>query len=304
MKEELFPLIYIASSDEAGSALLERLVGTHPSIWSLGEIRNLPRARRTQHPCGCGRTLDVCPFWSRAFGELDARLEVAVEALGARKRPLLARLGEISDLLIGASSPRRIEEAQSHGAQSRAVLESFRRTAQIFRPQPVRWILDSSRDARRLLWLKDSRRFDLRVLHVVRDPRADVHAHLQASGVLTRRSAALHAARWASENLLLWRLASSGFRKDHVLRIRHEELVQDPAPVLERVGALIGMGFPAALPRGLAQPRTHALSLGGAQLLEQALLPEQWREELPRELADTAWRVTWPVRSALGYARQ
>ncbi len=306
MKEELFPLIYIASSDEAGSALLERLIGAHPAIWSLGELRHLPRARHAQQACGCGSELAGCPYWSRAFAELDPRLEVAVEGLASRRKPLLARVGEVSDLLLGASSPRRIEEAQAHGVQSRAVLESFRRTAQAFRPMPVSWILDCSRDARRLLWLKDSRRFDLRVLHVVRDPRADVHAHLQASGVLTRRSAAVHAARWAFENLLLWRLASSGFRKDHVLRIRREELVQEPAAVLERVGKLVGLTFPAITTRLPAQlrMRTHAISLGGARLLEQALLPpEQWREELPRELADTAWRLTWPVRAALGYAR-
>lgn len=308
MKEELFPLIYVASSDAAGTALVERLIGSHPAIFSLGEVRSLPRARRTQTPCACGAELAACPFWSRAFAELDAKLEVAVEAQAMPRKPWVERLGEVTDLLLGSSSPRRIAAAKSHGTHSRAILESFRRTAQSLRSAEVRWILDASRDARRLLRLKDSRRFDLRVLHVVRDPRADVHAHLARMGSkrsLTRRGAARIAARWAFENLLLHRLASSGFRPEHVLQVRHEELVQDPGKALERIGQWLGLTFPSWSTRMVTQPRSHSVVPGGAGLLAEALTPEhRWREELPAELADTAWRVSWPVRAAMGYGRR
>lgn len=65
------PVVYILSNGRSGTTLLDMLLGSAPSAWTMGEAQLLPWELRKNHsPCGCGRDLTACPFWQRVLPEV------------------------------------------------------------------------------------------------------------------------------------------------------------------------------------------------------------------------------------------
>lgn len=69
--QQLPTVAYIAGCTHSGTTLLNRILGTHNKILSIGGIKNLPMALAGQLQCSCGEpVLNGCAFW----GEVDANL--------------------------------------------------------------------------------------------------------------------------------------------------------------------------------------------------------------------------------------
>ena len=306
MTTQRIPLIYILSNGRSGSTLLDLLLGTHPSVWSVGEAQILPwEVREARTPCGCGEPLEACKFWGPLLPELplegeEVPLEIFREAHG---RGRVLRAGLLPGLWFGKSPARAMERAQAYGDANFRFFAEVGRAASRQVGEPIAWLVDASKDPYRLLWLKDSHRFDLRVIHLTRDPRAFVWSMIRGDARLSPRKARRFALRWLIENQLFDRLCSKGFRDAHVQRVRYEDLASRPGEVLDQLGSWLGVEFPSWAVEGFRRVENHAVSGNGMRWATDAIrLDETWRESLPGELAEAVWRMTSPARRRLGYA--
>jgi hypothetical protein len=154
----------------------------------------------------------------------------------------------------------------------------------------------------------------LSVVLVVRDPRGVVNSWSRpvalpegggANPALKRRGLVQVLRRWVTVHVVLELLA----RRVPTVRVRYEDLVRDPAPVLHEVLALSDTPATEAAtafvtPAGITTGRSHAATGGRVRLRTGPLplrLDEAWREELPRWKGVVTRLVTWPLMRHYGY---
>ncbi|WP_326552385.1 sulfotransferase [Micromonospora sp. NBC_01813] len=236
-------LLFIGGMGRSGSTLVERVLNELPGVCGLGEVTHVwHNGVRDNRLCGCGAPFRQCPLWravgQRAFGGWDNvdldRVDALRDAVGrTRHVPALAgrwlparrraQLAEYVDLYV------RIYAAAA--AVTGAAL-----------------IVDSSKDTALAFGLRRAGDVDLRVLHLVRDPRGVAYSWTrrvrdQETGELVAvpRFPALRCAlAWTGHNAAYDLLAWSGHNAASdrpVRRMRYEEFLVD-AP--GAVGALAG----------------------------------------------------------------
>jgi len=198
------PLIYIAGSSYSGSTLMDLILGSHPAVESLGEVKKIPFVQASMDKgapakCNCGSTVAECTFWQQ-----------------------LLRGGRAFD---------------ENDPQSNATLFS---NALSFRGRNT--ILDNSKNSGRIMMLSRSGLFDIQVLHVVRDSRAVVFSHRRKAERRTHdKNYRLYptARNWNRLNL---RLANTFERASEAsyLRVKYEDVVANPEreikSILEKLG--------------------------------------------------------------------
>jgi hypothetical protein len=286
MADDRIKLVYIASSGRSGSTLLELLLGTHPRVWTTGEFYVLPFALESPgKPCGCGSPVARCPFWGPIVAAADAG---ALGASVGRFRDgyevgRLLRYGELPFVLTrSAGGAVRRNEARRFGQDNAAVLAAVLDRAREFKGPQVTWLVDASKSLYRLLWLRQCERFDLRVVHLVKDPRAFVYSISKGSGrAVAGRKAARAALRWNVENFLFDRLFRQRFDPSQVLRIRYEDLASATDRVLGDITAWLGLPADRGAVNGF---RAGNHGIAGNPMRHESngiRLDEKWRSELP-----------------------
>ncbi|WP_226900067.1 sulfotransferase [Nonomuraea phyllanthi] len=210
-------VIFLGGLGRSGTTLLERLLGELPGVVALGEVVHLwERGVLAEELCGCGTPFPACPFWrqvgERAFGGWTQALVGRVLTL-RRRVDRTRRITRIAhpDLAEYVQAYRLLYEAT--GA-------------------PV--VIDSSKHASLACCLVAGG-VDVRVVHVVRDPRAVAHSWARTvrrpedGRPMTRWGPARTALHWTAQNTALELLRGRGAR---VTRIRYEDLLADPGRTL------------------------------------------------------------------------
>ncbi|WP_308170203.1 sulfotransferase family protein [Acrocarpospora catenulata] len=232
---DALPVIFVGGLGRSGTTLLERLLGELPGVAALGEVVHLwQRGVRADEPCGCRLPFSQCPFWhrvgDRAFGgwrpgKADRLLELRDQVDRTRRVPVFA-LGLIS---------REALLTEYVAAYHRL----YAAAAEIGGGQVV---VDSSKHASLAYCLAAI--IDLRVVHVVRDPRAVAAswrrkvARPEDGHPMTRWSPARTAVHWLVQNLAFELLRGRGVP---VLRVHYEDLVAEPAETLRGLADRLGL---------------------------------------------------------------
>jgi len=241
MTTEKIRLVYIGSSGRSGSTLLELIFGAHPQLWTLGEFYVLPFAiESAAKQCGCGTLVSECPFWG----------SIVKETMPIIRGPSIRRFRDGYDVgrlfhfaefpsiwsRNGSWSSRRGAELEQFAKDNAAVMGAALTKARQLKGAQVRFLVDASKSLYRLLWLKQSGAFDLRVIHLVKDPRAFAYSmSKRQDGSVNRKQAARAALRWNAENYLFDKLFRNRFTENEVLRIRYEDLASNPKTVLQNM---------------------------------------------------------------------
>ena len=308
MREARPRVIYVAGVIRSGSTLLDRMLGELPGHVGVGELCYLwQHSVKLDRGCGCGEPFSQCPFWSavgdKGFGgwsSIDVDEMIALQLSLDTTRDIPA--------LIAPRTTRGFRQRLSRYA---AVLSTL--YAAIADVAGARVVVDSSKHAGPAYLLRHAD-VDLRVLHLVRDPRGVAQSlrkevrrpDSDLEEFMSVWPARTVARRWITTNLLAAGLGRFGVP---VERMRYEDLVARPVEELTRVTSILDEPLP---PGALGFISDGAVELPPAHTLDgnpmrystgPVLLStdEGWRTALPPADRRLVERITAPLRARYGY---
>jgi len=285
-------VLYLAGSGRSGSTLVTTALGQIDGFFAAGELRYLwQRGLVDNRPCGCGLSFHDCPVWTAILKSVPP-----VEPAGVAAR-LRSRLRMRNRLHVPAHP-----DDEAIAALYRSIAEHSGDAI----------IVDSSKLPPYGVLLAGLPGIELKVLHVVRDPRAAAFSWrrrraLDSGGddrLMTRHPVWKAAMLWSVWNAVTIRLWGRG----DYLRVRYEDLVGDPAAVIRRIASFAGAAPDAGLPftaDGLLRlSPTHSVAgnpsrhrTGGIAVTAD----DEWRDALPRRSHAVVTALTAPLLPRLGY---
>ncbi len=311
MSTERTPVLYVGGLGRSGSTLLNRLLGQVPGHVAVGELVYLWEHSLTRdHECGCGKRFTDCEFWSsvgeHAFGgwhNIDGAEILALQRSVASTTyiPLL-----VAPWLWPAFNARLQRYADLMGR----LFEGIRRAS------GANVIVDSSKYPAPLYLLRHVRAVDLRVVHIVRDPRGVAYSWSKkvrrpehgatADEEMPIWSARLVGRRWLTTNTLMALLSKLGVP---VLELRYEDFVRDTSSHIRRIVefmdqplqpealSFVGEGWADLVPAHTADGNPMRFATGRIRIRAD----EAWRQELPEARRRVVETWTWPLRRRYGY---
>ncbi|MDZ7627735.1 MAG: sulfotransferase [Parvularculaceae bacterium] len=286
-------VVYIAGYGRSGTTLLSIALEQHSAIFSAGEIHELTRHAWTENTfCSCGEHLQACAFWA---GVMQRWLPPEqVEFLGA----YVSAQKRFEPMAYSRVGVRESEAFGDFAVTTAALLREIASAA------GKNVIVDSSKMPGRAWALAQMDLIDLYVIHLVRDGRGvawslsksyarDVKAGLQRE--IKPKSALRTSLRWSMVNL-----AAEGLRRvvgmERYLRVRYEDFVAEPLPVMTKIGEMIGVDLTASgaqLAAGEGMRAGHQIAGNRLRLNPSIKLEvdQSWRSEMPaakRRLFETS----------------
>ena len=235
-------VVFIGGLGRSGSTILDLMLGQLPGFVAVGELAYV-WGRSDADLCGCGRAFSRCPFW----------IEVGEHAFGGWSRVDRPR---IAALRAGIERNRQIPALvrDGHGDAERRELDDaiHRLHRAIGSVSGADVVIDSTKHPASAYHLH-AMGADLRVIHLLRDPRGVAYSWTKvkerpgiAGGAMMDRYPPWRiAGRWLTFNGAFHGLERLGVP---TLRVRYEDLVTEPHHWLTRMQA-----FSAALRRARAR---------------------------------------------------
>jgi sulfotransferase family protein len=313
-------VVFIGGSPRTGSTLVERLLGALPGVCNVGEVvhlweRGLLRGER----CGCGVPLPECPFWGQvgevAFGgwdSFDVTEFLALKRSVDRNRfiPRLLADGDSARQFIGGATRR---DAAEYAAVYARLYRAIRQVS------GCAVTVDASKHASLAFCLRTEAGIDLRVIHLIRDPRAVAYSWTRrvrrpeaaeavaaSNKYMATFSPARSALRWNILNLGFHLLAARG---TPVQLIRYEDFVAAPVPRMRELAefAAVEPDLSFMTDTGADLGPTH--TAGGNPMRFSAgriefRRDDAWRSRLRPDARALVATLTFPLLARYGYLRR
>jgi hypothetical protein len=290
-------VLYIAGVSHCGSTFLGALLGQVDGFFFAGELAHTARSLERGHACGCGLPLAECPVWQAIFAG----------AFGSDGGPELLRLDHDDER---ARAAIRDLVRERRGAPRSAALaragDAFASTLRAIRDTTgAAVVVDSSKSPAYGRLLESTSGIDLRVLHLVRDPRATAWSWQKTPELNARPPAvALIWDVWNPLIELLW-----ARRRDRYLRLRYEDFATRPRETIDRILAFVGEPreeLPFLTEREVQLDDTHSVEGNPSRFRTgrvEVRLDDQWltRREFRGRRAVGA--LTLPLRLRYRYPR-
>ena len=304
-------VIYIAGAGRSGSTVLDILLGQHEKIISVGELARLTNGTLLGGEyCACGQPSGGCDFWRAVRGRWHAAAgsdASNVLAAGAHRYERLRSLPHLA-------RSSRAESTQEFRTYAHAAYALFAGIASES-GKPI--VVDSSKAPGRALALSRVPGLDVRILHLVRDPRGvaaslarpytrDARAGVQSD--MPGRSIASSAGMWLLANLateFVRRRVGSGY----AMRVQYESFTAAPTTTLSAIGTLIGEDLCEISPFALGSAplrRGHTVAGNRVRMSDRIVLrPDRaWRTELPAAKRHLVEGLTAPLMAHYGYCQE
>jgi Sulfotransferase family len=307
---ETFPMNYVCmpGSPYTGSTLLGFLLNNHPECASIGAATGLTaKVDLATYVCSCGVRFKDCEFWNQIaertvelghpvtvfkkdFWNTHPRISrrrwlngILIRSLGSTS------LNAVRDEAIGRVGPvqRMMSEATlSTVCLARAVLEAAGKTV----------FIDTARDHQRPKYLMRSSMDDVKVIHLIRDPRGNSASIMKHTGVGVSKAAR----QWRHYNVEADRVRKLLVPESWML-LRYEELCADPQATLDRISRFIGID-PTPVPVNLKTVGHHFIG-NSMRLRDLGEIREDqtWREVLTENDLREIARITGAASHSFGY---
>jgi len=304
MKECKIPLVYILSNGRSGSTLLDLLLGAHPNVWTLGEAQRLPWGIKENNLCGCGDPISNCDFWEPMIPKISLEEKAfPIEYFRTNDgQGKILHWDLLQGLIYGKINDHQQQAVDIYGQINADYFNAVWQAATERRGTTIHWLVDASKDAYRLFWLQKSGLFDLRVIHLIKDPSAFVYSMIKSDLPHARRKAIRMTGRWIVENSIGWRVRMLNFTKEQTLLLHYEQLASKPEETMARIGKWLGLDFLPDVIKDFRNYENHAIF--GNQMRWQnsdILLDENWRTLLPASYIQAIRFATLPVRWIFDY---
>jgi Sulfotransferase family len=304
-------VVYLGGFGRSGSTLVERMLGAAPGWVNVGELVDLARSVAPgDELCGCGQPFSTCPMWTRV-GDL---------AFKGWTDDVLARLTELHR---AAARQRHLPRLlDSHRRPSEALVDLRAAYARIYwavaEVTGSHVVVDASKGPALGQALAGSPGIDLRMLNVVRDPRAVAwswhrqvarpHASASPGGEeMWRIPAHRSAAQWSALQLEMEAIAGLGGVPS--ARLRYEAFVADPIGTLVAATASLGVplstaDFPSVVDGRVELGPSHGLSGNPGRFRSGSIelrRDDRWTTEMPTTDRAVVTALTLPLLRTYGY---
>ena len=285
------------------------MIGSRTGFVSAGEVVHLWRRGLFEDQlCGCGERFSDCPFWQKVgqlgfdgWDRVDPAEILAEQRQADRNRYIPAMRWPES---FGTRAPR----LDTYGARLVSLYRAIADAAD------ARVVVDSSKHASTAYLLSRTEGIDLRLVHLVRDPRGVAFSaarKVRRPEVVDRTEympsygPGRAASEWVVYNLLFDRLRARGIPS---VLMRYEDLVADPPSQLDRVRVI----FPDALlgeepgDPALELPAAHTVSGNPMRFSSGSVkvsLDDEWRTGMPVGDRRVVELVARPLMRRYGYRR-
>ncbi len=180
MKESKLKIVYILAASHSGSTLLSLLLGLHPDICTVGELKLSSLDDKEHYLCSCGKRIKECLFWKEItqkmkeqgldFDVTDARTNYSeIESNYSRKLlsplhrgPIVEMIRDIGLFLSPAWRKHIINVQRRNVALIGSILDVTQKKI----------IVDSSKVGLRLKYLLRNDALDVKIVRLIRDGRA------------------------------------------------------------------------------------------------------------------------------------
>jgi hypothetical protein len=236
MTPEPTQVLFIVGKGRSGTTLLGNLLGQAEGFASVGELWRLWQDDPATTVCGCGDVLTECRLWSEVVDRLGITAELRGE-MRKHQRRVMTWPAVPAMLWRGLRGPRFRNSLAAYAATMEAV---YRTVAEVMEVEVVvdssKWPLDPGLVAA-------TEGVEGHGVHLVRDPRAVAHSWRRRKRYpegreMPRFSPLYSALSWSARNMLAER--SRHRVGSRWLRLRYEDLVEDPGTALAAVRGLVG----------------------------------------------------------------
>ena len=241
-------ILYVASDTRSGSTMLDYILGDNPHVVSVGEIRFLHShivesgvGHSYGWKCSCGEKLKQCDFWGAVIREYESEgrnVEKDETSYIQRKSGVLSNLALLVALYLPIENLRKIVVGltQTDGESVTNLTNTLRYMHLIANTD---FVLDSSKKGRQLSCLIDAARDDssteVKVIHLMRDPRATVWSKVRRKGKTDSLIVYLRSmVGWVLQNAEI-SIARSLVDQRNWVTIRYEDLCSDTDRVIASV---------------------------------------------------------------------
>ena len=302
-------VLYVGGMPRSGSTLIDLALGQLPDHVAVGELFYLWTAGVDRNlKCGCGKSFDECDFWqdvgNRGFGGWDQIDRERVEHLRQRV--------DTTKAMPQLIKPSLRPDFQQDLDEYVEVLTTLYRAISDVSGKAV--VVDSSKRPSLAYVLHYAPNVDVRIAHVVRDPRGVAFSWQKdvklpegntAKTHMPRWSPAKTSRRWVTVNGLIARIA----HRVPSVTIRYEDFVADPSRELLKVAALSGVsdvdGVLDFVDGTQLLPAKHHTVQGGRIRFTEGPITlrrdEQWRSDMPASQRRLVSAATWPLRTHYNY---
>lgn len=230
-------VLYVAGLGRSGSTILANALGQVEGFFSGGELNFIWKHTLIENRlCGCGKPARECEFWSSVFeqefggqDEALAREMMRLQFQGARTRHIPQMLTEQGRRTIR----NRLGEFLDNTGRLYRAIRSV---------SGSRVIVDTSKEPAYGYALSMVPGIDLRVLHLVRDPRAAAYSWAKKKPqpdstdreFMHRKTPTQSAVLWDA-----WNTAIEALWRERYLRLRYEDFISDPRGSFEQILKLV-----------------------------------------------------------------
>lgn len=307
-------VIYIASIGRSGTTLLDCIMGAHSAMASVGELHIWPHEIRESGrlPTGSGVMIEDDPFWQ----EMQRRLNpLQQEGPGvdyfreAHDAGRTLRVERLRDFESSALSPKVQSLVDQYAENTDAIYQTFLDVHESFEGTRPTWIVDSSKDPYRLCWLARSQRFNLRVIHMVKNPNGFIysvtkpHIHAEHFSFPDRILWTLRqSGAWSIRNHLIRKVTTNHLRLEDSLTLRYEDLASTPEETIKNVCSLVNCTFDSKIVSDFRDGSKYAVA--GNPMRQRSggiYLDEKWKTQLPLSSRYLTQAITSVNRRQFGY---
>lgn len=295
-------LVYIVGMGHSGSTLVDLILGSHPSAFSVGEIDFWGKWLAENKICTCGKEINQCEFWNGVLDNLKIKMpnlspEVFPTTIWWNQTTPLQRLRYLISIACIEWLPSRVTFYGSNilaPEMTQRVNNIFQLYDSIRTTSKKRVIIDSSKSYRRMVALHAFCPDSLKILWVVKDGRGWITSRMRQTG----ESALVASQKWRDGHQKILKILRR-FPKSTYKLVNYEAVCRDTENTIEDVLNFIGLSYTSSVLE-FRQIVHHNIN-GNPMRMQGGGIREdlRWRESLSKEDLVTFDRVAGELNRQL-----